>query len=81
MPENNDAPVADIVVNDAMTWDEYKELLNDATSPTRRVTLIEKYLDVSPTLAAQGVTLGQLKMSAVLAAFARLMQGAASPNA
>jgi|GEM_PF-3661670 len=71
----------DILVSDEMTWDEYKVLLNDATPNLQRITLIEKYLSVSPEQQARGVTLGQLRMSAVLSAFTRLMQGAANPNA
>lgn len=65
---------AEIVVSDEMTWDEYKELINNSTQAPRRIELIEKYIQPSPELAAQGVTLGKLKMSKVLKAFRDMMQ-------
>lgn len=71
---------AQLVIKDEMLWDEYKELLSDATAAARRIELIEKYVTVAPEFAAQGVTLGQVKMSRVLKAFGDLMQGAANPN-
>lgn len=80
MSSDNGAAAYDLVINDDMTWAEYKQFVDDRTPFGERAALIEKYVALPPEAAANGQTLDQVPVRVILRAIRSMFEGFTNPN-
>lgn len=70
----------DLILNDDMTWAEYKTFVDDGTPFAQRAALIEKYVALPPEQTTQGQTLDQVPVRVILRAVKSMFEGFTNPK-